>query len=151
MSNIRDMTGMFMHCFNLKEINIRNIDAQKLECIAFLFDSCKRMESVNMDLNASKIKNMSSVFSGCKRLTSVNFGQINTTEVISMRAMFAGCTAIQNLDLTEFNTKNTIDMTHMFAGCKSLKTLVMRPTANEDTDTSGMFLGCSRDLEITLV
>ena len=98
-SNVVNMSGMFAHCENLKEL-----DLSKVKIPVY-------------------VNNMSYMFYKCSSLESLELSLWNTTNVKDMFSMFYGCTNLKSLDLTSFDTSNVKDMSLMFANCEKLKSL----------------------------
>lgn len=88
-----------------------------------LFIGCSRLYKV-CDLNTSKCTDFTGMFSGCDKLISV--GSIDMSKVIYMSNMFAGCSklsAIPNITLPAYTYPNAgriVEGYYAFSGCRSV-------------------------------
>lgn len=143
-SNVTDISGLFMNCVNLTSVKLDNWNTSKVTDMSYLFFGCEKLKSVNLTKwNTSNVENMASMFMECKAMKAIDVSKFKTGKVKNMRYMFYGCEALQNATTGGFDTRNVQDMAYMFAVCTSLKALDLKNfnTANV-TNMSGMFEYC---------
>ena len=78
-SNVENMSGMFILCGNIEELDLSSFDT-------------------------SKVTSMSKMFAGCQSLQKLNLSSFNTSNVTVMDQMFFKCGSLKSLDLTSFDT-----------------------------------------------
>ena len=117
-SAVTDMSGMFIGCSSLKELNVSNF-------------------------NTSEVTSMHEMFRGCSSLKELNVSNFNTSEVTSMHEMFRGCSGLTSLNVSNFNTSAVTDMSYMFSGCSSLKRIFNTNTWRI-VNSLYMFSGCTQ-------
>ena len=117
-SAVTDMSGMFIGCSSLKELNVSNF-------------------------NTSKVTDMRAMFANCSGLKELNLFSFNTSAVKSMWGMFLGCSSLTSLNLSNFNTSAVRDMSGMFSYCSSLKTIINTNTWRCE-ESQDMFKGCAQ-------
>ena len=93
-SAVTDMSGMFIGCSSLKELNVSNF-------------------------NTSEVTSMHEMFRGCSGLTSLNVSNFNTSAVTDMSYMFSGCSSLKRIFNT--NTWRIVNSLYMFSGCTQLR------------------------------
>ena len=87
-----------------------------------MFRDCVLLENIDLsNLNTQKVINMDGMFSGCISLTSVNLSNINTQNVSNMVYMFSGCTSLKSINLSNVSSNNVVNMDYMFQMCLSLR------------------------------
>ena len=87
-----------------------------------MFRDCVLLENIDLsNLNTQKVINMNGMFSGCISLTSVNLSNINTQNVSNMVYMFSGCTSLKSINLSNVSSNNVVNMNYMFQMCLSLR------------------------------
>jgi len=87
-----------------------------------MFRDCVLLENIDLsNLNTQKVINMNGMFSGCISLTSVNLSNINTQNVSNMVYMFSGCTSLKGINLSNVSSNNVVNMDYMFQMCLSLR------------------------------
>ena len=93
-SEVTNMSGMFMYCALLTEVDVSTF-------------------------NTGKVTNMRSMFSSCPSLTELDLTGFNTGKVSDMETMFYGCSSLQTIYCNETWTPSSSD--NMFYGCTSLE------------------------------
>ena len=88
-SNIESMDEMFEGCWNLKSVNLGNINTPKLKSI-------KGMFSMNFDL------------------ISINFGKLDTSKVETTERLFESCYDLVKIDISNLSLNNIKNMSNMF-------------------------------------
>ena len=142
---VYNMVGMFLDCFNLKNIKFLNSDDKpRIIDMRCIFRGCKSLEYLDLSFfNTQNVNNMSHLFFECKSLKSLNLSSFNTKNVVYMLGMFSGCESLINLELLNFDTQNVVVMSKMFLGCKSLKSLDLSNfITNKVEYMNSMFYGC---------
>lgn len=121
-SNVTDMTGLFMDCANLTSVNFDNWNTGKVQYFSGLLFGCKKLKSANVSKwNTSSATYMNDIFAECTSLSSVDVSKWDTSKAVSMDGMFANCSAMKNINVANFKTGNVKDMDFMFYGCTSLQ------------------------------
>ena len=122
-SNVVNMSGMFAHCENLKEldlpipVNVKNL--------SYMFYKCSNLESLELSLwNTTNVEDMFSMFYGCTNLKSLDLTSFDTSNVEDMSLMFANCENLESLDLSNWDTSNVKDMIGIFDSCPALYKVV---------------------------
>ena len=144
-SEVTIMSGMFVDCEKLSQLNLSSFNTEKVQDMSGMFDGCSCLTSLNLsNFNTEKVQDMSNMFYCCKSLSSLNLSSFNTEKVQDMCAMFFGCSSLTFLNLSNFNTEKVENMHGMFYGCKSLSSLNISSFNTEKVQyMSGMFSGCS--------
>ena len=87
-----------------------------------MFRDCSDLRNIDLsNLNTQKVTNMNGMFDDCISLNSVNLSNINTQKVNNMADMFNGCTFLKNINLSNVSAKNVVNMDNMFQVCLSLR------------------------------
>ena len=144
-SNVTTMELMFYGCSALTSLDLNSFNTSKVTDMSNMFDGCSGLTSLDVsNFNTSKVTDMSFMFDGCSGLTSLNLSSFNTSKVTRMWGIFCNCSGLTSLDLGSFNTSNVINMNSMFLGCSGLTSLDLShfDTANAD-DMVRMFEDCS--------
>lgn len=142
------MKYMFIEQYNLKTVNMSNLDTSSVTDMSFMFDDCFALQSISFEgLNLSKVKNMSAIFEGCRSLKSIDFTGVNTKSLTDMSFMFSDCRNLKEIDMTSFNTDKVTAMYYMFQYCMSLKNIKLQSfNTSNVTEMQCMFSTC-RNLE----
>ena len=117
-SNVKDMSGMFMGCEKFNS-DLSNWNVSSVGDMRFMFDDCKTFNCDLSNWNVSGVENMTSMFSGCENFNS-NLSKWNVRRVGDMRCMFNGCEKF-NSDLSDWDVSSVKYMINIFKNCKSLK------------------------------
>lgn len=141
------MRYWFANMKDLKEIEgLENIDTSLVKDMSWLFDDCKKIESLDLHtFNTKNVKNMSLMFSGCRSLKELDLSSFDTSNVIDMNNMFSfvklnildlssfdtsmvtnmhsmfSHSTINSLNISSFDTSNVVDMSYMFSWFESDK------------------------------
>ena len=98
-----------------------------------MFSQCKSLKNINLlNLNTQKVNNMCDMFKFCSSLQNINLSNFNTENVTNMSFMFCSCESLQKIDISSFNVQNVNDMKSMFSGCKCLSDLDKQKIINMD-------------------
>ena len=92
MSQVTDMSGMFMKCRGLQEVNVSNWDT-------------------------SQVTDMSSMFNYCENLLEADVSNWDTSQVTDMHQLFHYCVNLQELDVSKWDTSRVTDMSGLFSAC----------------------------------
>ena len=123
-SNVEDMSGMFDHCFQLKEIKgIDKFNTTKVKNMYKMFNNCNELKKLNLsNFITINVINMSKMFEDCFELEFLDLSNFNTTKVNYMISMFSKCYALKEVKgINNFNFENIINKDEMFEGCNNLK------------------------------
>ena len=146
------MKGMFYGCSSLTFLNLSNFNTEKVQNMKYMFESCSSLTSLDLsNFKTENVKDMSYMFTGCSSLTSLNLSNFNAENVKDMSYMFYKCKNLTSLDLSNFNTENVKDMGCMFYGCQNLTSLNLSNFNTEDVQNmSAMFYGCQNLTSLNL-
>ena len=139
------MKGMFYGCSSLTFLNLSNFNTEKVQNMKYMFESCSSLTSLDLsNFKTENVKDMSYMFYKCKNLTSLDLSNFNTENVKDMGCMFYGCQNLTSLNLSNFKTKNVQNMSYMFFGCSSLTSLNLSNFNTENVQyMSEMFYECN--------
>ena len=128
-----DMTGMFLNCTSLEELDLSNFDTRNVTSMYAMFGVYdnnsgfldNKLVSIKFGDNfkTNNVTNMRSMFTGLSKLETLDVSGFDTSKVTSMFHMFMRCENLKTLNLSSFNTSNVTDMNQMFAYCKNLTEL----------------------------
>lgn len=117
-SNATDMTGMFMNCNSLSNIDVSHFDTSNVTAMSFMFGNCDT-------------------------LTALDLSNFDTSNVTTMFRMFAASDGLTSLDLRNFDTRNATDMDRMFNKCPALAVVyVGSGWTTENAVATNMFEDC---------
>lgn len=169
--NTTDMSGMFMACGALEEIDLTGFNTEKVTDMCAMFNQCSRLKKIKgiESLNTSSVVSMSSLFENCgfktidlsgfdtgsvenfswmfarcPYLEKLNLSGIDTSSVTNMMCMFYDCKSLVNLDISSFNTSGVKDMRYMFSHCEKLPAVIIgdKFDMSSASKTEQMFLAC---------
>ena len=116
-SNVTNMSGMFVDCNNLLDLDLSSFDTTKVTSMSMMFaGDSEKMNIRNIDLssfNTSNVNNMMAMFYQCSQLNNLDLNSFDTRNVTNMAMMFMGCKSLSCLDLTTFYTSNVAQSTWM--------------------------------------
>ena len=144
-SEVTIMSGMFVDCEKLSQLNLSNFNTEKVQDMSNMFYCCKSLSSLNLSsFNTEKVQDMCAMFFGCSSLTFLNLSNFNTEKVENMHGMFYGCKSLSSLNISSFNTEKVQYMSGMFSGCSSLTFLNLSNFNTEKVENMHeMFCACS--------
>ena len=142
--NVTNMSGMFLECSSLTNLNLSNFNTENVTNMNDMFGQCRSLTSLNLSsFNTENVTNMCGMFDGDVSLTNLNLSSFNTENVMDMFGLFGYCRNLTSLNLSSFNTENVTNMGSMFEGCESLTSLnILNFNTENVTDMSNMFSGC---------
>ncbi len=144
--NVTSMSGMFMGCRVLDNINVSHFNTEKVTDMSAMFESCGALRSIDVShFNTANVTNMGNMFANCVDLTSLDVTNFNTANVTNLFSTFTGCTGLITLDLSSFNTAKVTDMGKTFLNCSSLTTIYAGSEWSTASVTEGSdpFAGCT--------
>ena len=144
--NVTSMSGMFMGCRVLDNINVSRFNTEKVTDMSAMFESCGALRSIDVShFNTANVTNMGNMFANCVDLTSLDVTNFNTANVTNLFSTFTGCTGLITLDLSSFNTAKVTDMGKTFLNCSSLTTIYAGSEWSTASVTEGSdpFAGCT--------
>lgn len=135
----------FFDFTNLEEIKgLENLNTSEVTIMSGMFIGCKKLSQLNLsNFHTKKVQDMSGMFTGCSSLTSLDLSNFNTKKVQYMSGMFEDCSNLSSLDLSNFNTKKVQYMSRMFADNTSLQTIYCNNTWTCALLSDEMFYNCT--------
>lgn len=118
------------------------VDLSKATNLAYMFDTCRRLEYFPKNVDISKATSLSGMFQYCGCLREID---IDTSNATNLNALFSVCTCLEkvgNIALT-----NAEYCSSLFNNCVSLTTIgTISPPTKTLNSLSGesMFSGCSK-------
>ena len=115
------MLAMFKNCFNLKYVDVSNLDTSKVTQMGNMFISCGSLISLDVsNFKTSSLKRMGGMFYGCSSLKSIDLSNFDTSKTNLIDSLFVGCSNLTFINLSNFNTSKVHRMNDMFNNCTSL-------------------------------
>ena len=150
--NVRDMSGMFLWCESVRELDLSGFDTSQVTDMTSMFAVCHALEKVDLSsFNTARVKLMGGMFDWCDSLLELDLSNFNTANVNNMGGMFAHCESLTRLDLSSFRTPNLTQMIYMFDGCRSLTELdVSGFDTRNVVDMGYLFRDCDSLTELDL-
>ena len=120
----------FFDFTNLEEIKgLENLNTSEVTIMSGMFVDCEKLSQLNLSsFNTEKVQDMCAMFLDCSSLTFLNLSNFNTEKVENMTEMFCGCSSLSSLDLSSFNTEKVQYMSGMFGNNTSLRTIYCNNT-----------------------
>ena len=142
-SQVTNVNGMFMECSSLTALDLASFDTSKVTNMGAMFKDCKGLTTLDLShFDTAKVTDMSYMFMGCSNLTTLDLSHCNTSQVTTMYKMFVACSSLTEIDLSGFDISQVEIICDMFCGCHSLTTIYSNATWNCD-DSEDMFAGCT--------
>ena len=122
----------FFDFTNLEEIKgLENLNTSEVTIMSGMFIGCKKLSQLNLsNFNTKKVVSMKGMFYGCSSLTSLNLSNFNIKKVQDMSGMFADNTSLQTIYCNKTWTCAQSD--EMFYNCTDLKGAVKYNANKED-------------------
>lgn len=117
-SEVKDMSGLFAWCSNLKHLDLSTFDTKNVEDMSYMFEHCSSLIDVNLNsFNTRKVKNMQVMFL-CESLERIYVGDGWTTESVTPSIMFVNCDKLVGEKGTTFkgNQPNNYTYAHVDGG-----------------------------------
>lgn len=150
--NIKNLSYIFSHCKNIKNIDLSGLDMSDATNLRGMFFNCMNLERVDFStIDTSKVTDMSDMFRCCIKLENIDLSKFDTRNVTDMNCMFYQCWALKNIDVSRFDTGNVTDMRQMFYDCQILENIDVRNfnTCNV-RNMSGLFGNCYKLADIDI-
>ena len=142
-SQVTNMNGMFMECSSLTALDLASFDTSKVTNMGAMFKDCKGLTTLDLShFDTAKVTDMSYMFMGCSNLTTLDLSHCNTSQVTTMYKMFVACSSLTEIDLSGFDISQVEIICDMFCGCHSLTTIYGNSSWCCD-DSEDMFAGCT--------
>ena len=142
-SQVTNMNGMFMECSSLTALDLASFDTSKVTNMGAMFKDCKGLTTLDLShFDPAKVTDMSYMFMGCSNLTTLDLSHCNTSQVTTMYKMFVACSSLTEIDLSGFDISQVEIICDMFCGCHSLTTIYGNSSWCCD-DSEDMFAGCT--------
>lgn len=143
-SNVTDMTGMFIGCKALDELDLSCFNTSRVTSMKEMFCGVSGVEKLDISgFQTSKVKDMQGMFYEMVNLEKLTLGKFDTSNVTNMARMFDLCMAIKTLDLRTLETGNVVDMAAMFYKCMNLESVdISSFDVSAVQDMSSMFAQC---------
>lgn len=130
--NITDMTLMFYQCKQLTKLNLGGkFNTENVAKVTKMFSTCTNLIELDLSqLNFNKLSNIQNMFESCSKLQTLKLGKFNAKVLTDTYRAFVACTQLKSLDLGNLDTKNVTTMYQMFQDCRVLTDL---PKINADS------------------
>ena len=144
-SEVTDMSGMFLGCSSLTEIDFSHFDTSQVTNMNGMFMECSSLTALDLSsFNTAKVTNMGAMFSDCSSLTTLDLSTFDTSKVTDMSYMFMVCSNLITLNLSHFDTSKVTTMYKMFVACSSLTEIDLSGFDISQVEIiCEMFCGCS--------
>lgn len=149
-SNVTNMTEMFMYCRNLTHLSVNNWNTSNVTNMANMFMGCNSLKFVNglHTWDVSNVTNMVNMFRDCDVLNSdlyyqYRLGNWKPSNVVDMTDMFRNCQHINEVTMSSWDVSNVKYTRGMYRECTSLHNIGgSLPTFENVVSANGMFAGC---------
>lgn len=117
--------GLFKGFTNLSVINIDNFDMTNMDDLSEMFMDCSNLGAVSMEgCDASNIRYTDSMFENCSSLWNIDIGHLTLQRIVSTNKMFKNCGFIKEI---RFNNECVFEFlasaNEMFYGCEDMNLL----------------------------
>lgn len=125
MSSAETIGGFLSYCENLVDLKTPTTLAENLINIHHTFESCKKLESVDVSFMCSgKIEFAPSVFQSCESLKTITgYETLVTSSTENISAIFNCCEDLEYLDLSQWVTDNVTTIRLAFGFTYNLETI----------------------------
>ena len=107
--------SLFYGCYNLREIDISELDTSNAVDMGGMFEGCSNLISINVNnINTENVTNMSYMFYGCSNLTVLNLSSFLISGDSNLYGMFAGCTSLEELDIRNMDISQVFNIGGVF-------------------------------------
>ena len=149
-SNVRDMSFMFVGCCNLEELDVSNWDVRNVTNMMAMFqgaeDNAGDMKLKELDLSkwqTDSLEEMTHMFYGCAQLKELDLSSWDVSRIESFSHLFADCYSLERIDLSGWDTSNAFSFDAMFNDCRSLTSIdISDLDTKQATQFSQMFESC---------
>ena len=118
--------SMFYSFWNIKEIDLVNINTSKVTSMKAMFNGCENLETLDLsNFDTSNVDNVQTMFHECRKLTSLDLSSFDTRKVKRMKKMFFNMSSLGKIYVSDlFVISNLISgdegSTSMFEGAVNL-------------------------------
>jgi len=110
------MSGMFLSCKNLKNLELGDFNTSNVTDMSKMFWLDYELNNINTStFNTAKVQNMSNMFTDCYSLKTLDLSGFDTSSLINMNEMFMGCEALKRIDIGSFDLAHLTTATNAFA------------------------------------
>lgn len=121
-SNVRNLTGLFIGCNKLINVNLSALNTSKTTNMTYMFCECNSLKEIDIShFNVEKVIDMSNLFSECYSLTKVKMFKTETPKLTDISNMFDNCIRLKMIDLSSITTPSLKNIQPLNRGCDSLK------------------------------
>ena len=137
--NATNMGTMFGKCYELKKLDLRNFNTQKVKKMNYMFEQCINLEEILFDedlFKTNQVDSMAHMFDRCEKLKTINLLSFTGEKTKMAIFMFSNCLQMKEIKLTNFKGNDKINISYMFKDCCNLQYLdlsSLKITNNEDT------------------
>ena len=118
-SNVTDMKWMFTSNYNLEFINFgNNFYTNKVTDMSGMFVNCRKLKELDLStFYTSNVTNMQKMFNNCNELTSLDLSSFDTRNVTDMSWMFSGNNKLTVIYVGQNWITDGADVTGLFNEC----------------------------------
>ena len=118
-SNVTDMKWMFTSNYNLEFINFgNNFYTNKVTDMSGMFVNCSKLKELDLStFYTSNVTNMQKMFNNCEELTSLDLSSFDTRNVTDMSLMFSGDNKLTVIYVGQNWVTDKANTTLMFNAC----------------------------------
>lgn len=123
-SNVRNLSGLFIGCNKLTNIDISGLNTSKVTNMSYMFCECNSLKEIDIShFNVRNVRNMNSMFYECYSLTKIEMFKTETPALEDIINMFDSCSHLKTIDLSAITTPNLKHINPIHNGCDCLKRL----------------------------
>ncbi len=122
-SQVTNMSGMFLSASSLVELDTSNWDVSSVENMSTMFSnagSLVELDTSNWDV--SSVTDMSGMFNNASSLEQLDTSNWDVSSVENMSTMFHNTTSLVSLDLSNWDFDSVTDMSFIFSSANGLTT-----------------------------
>lgn len=118
---VKDFTGMFNDCLNLKQLDVSFFDTSEAELMGYMFSDCRSLKALDVSgFDTAKCKDLSFMFFRCMEVSELDVSGFDTGSNMYMNSMFYECKKLEKVDVSHFDTSRVVGMGSTFYGCEKL-------------------------------
>lgn len=153
-SNVKSLDYMFGNCKYLTHIDLSKFDTSNVETMNGMFYSCEHLTGLDLhNLNLTKVKDMRDFLFGSRRLISINMDGLDTPNLLYLGQAFSHLGSLKSLDLSSLDFRNLTHCWNIFQGCSNLETIIL-PKHKLGIDNAeyitALFMGCTKLKSVNL-
>ena len=98
-SRVTALYGTFQDCYNLREVNLGDIDVSDVDSTAYMFNNCSSIEELDLSCFSENysVSYIEDMFCGCSNLRRLNLGGWDWSHVDYHWDVFVGCDSLEEL------------------------------------------------------